>query len=96
MLNTQAITEIAQAIAGNTQSILNTNMVTTNTMLKVLVKSENLLTAVHAEQILNGAMSNEQARSCGGFMNAVLDGDYERALRLADKDNLNALHKIPD
>jgi len=71
-------------------------MITTNQMLKVLVNSENLLTSIHAQQILSGAMSHECSLSLGGFMTAVMNGNYELALKLADSDNLDALHKIPD
>lgn len=71
-------------------------MITTDQMLKALVDSDNLLTAVHSHQLLNGGMSWTEGYSCGGFMTAVLDGNYELALKLADSDNLECLHRIAD
>ena len=71
-------------------------MITTNQMLEVLVNSENLLTAMHSAQILQGEMSYECSLSLGGFMTAVLNGNYELAIKLADSDNLECLHRIAD
>lgn len=71
-------------------------MVTTEDMLKVLQFSKNELTAKHASIILLGIVSKKQAMEYGGFMQAVLNSNYELALQLADSDNLKCLHRIPD
>jgi len=65
-------------------------------MLYQLQFSMNNVTAIHANNILFGRVSETQARAYGGFMNAVLDGTYELALKLADSDNLECLHRIAD
>ena len=65
-------------------------------MLHQLQFSKNYVTAYHAQNILMGRVSETQARAYGGFMNAVLDGNYELAIKLADSDNLECLHRIAD
>ena len=68
---------------------------TTIQMLNKLQHSSNTLVASKAKKILSsgdviGAIYKEKA-SCGGFMYAVLDGNYTEALARADHENHIAL-----
>ena len=59
---------------------------TTEQMLTRLLKSENHLIRRKAESILSGETSIEnEKRFAGGFLTAVLNGNYEEALKNADQ-----------
>ena len=68
---------------------------TTIQMLSRLQHTSNAVVSSKAKKILAsenviGAIYEEKA-SCGGFMKAVLNGDYEDALARADHENYIAL-----
>lgn len=68
---------------------------TTNEMLTRLSQSKNYHVQLLSKDILSGAISKDYAlKYAGGFMTAVLKGDYETALQRADGDNLKALQTI--
>lgn len=62
-------------------------------MIKAIAHSENKCAASIAERLLNGTstLEQEQCRNHGGFITAVLNGDYNTALKLADSENKTAL-----
>lgn len=61
-------------------------------MLTQLTWSENEQTACQASKIMNFEISFDDAmKHSGGFMRAVLSGDRELAMKLADSDNKHAL-----
>ncbi len=61
-------------------------------MLKRLQYSMNSNCAETAKKILTGQSTVEhELKYCGGFMEAVLNGDYETALQRADAFNQIAL-----
>lgn len=65
---------------------------TTNEMLVKLTSSKNQITANKSVDILLGIKTIENEKKyCGSFFRAVLEGDYEEALRRADGDNRKAL-----
>jgi hypothetical protein len=65
---------------------------TTYEMLVKLTKSKNELIAKKSEDILLGVKTIEEERKyCGSFFLAVLEGNYEDALRKADSCNRQAL-----
>lgn len=65
---------------------------TTYEMLVKLTKSKNELIAKKSEDILLGVKTIEEERKyCGSFFLAVLEGNYEDALRKADSFNRQAL-----
>jgi hypothetical protein len=66
---------------------------TTNQMLTALCGSKNQLTKNIANRIINAetTVTDELARNHGAFLTAVLKGNYETAMRLADSDNKDAL-----
>lgn len=60
-----------------------------NEMLKRLQYSENKIIASAARRIAEGyeTIAEAKKRGYGGFMQAVLDGDYDEALCRADTEN---------
>jgi hypothetical protein len=65
---------------------------TTYEMLVKLTKSKNELIAKKSEDILLGVKTiEEEMKYCGSFFRAVLEGNYEDALRKADSFNRQAL-----
>lgn len=65
---------------------------TTQQMLALLTFSQNEIVAEKAKNIIFGITTiEEELRFCGSFMKSVLTGDYETALRRADRDNYFAL-----
>ena len=65
---------------------------TTNEMLVKLTKSENEIISNKSVKILLGMTTiEEEKKYCGSFFRAVLEGNYEEALRRADGYNRNAL-----
>lgn len=65
---------------------------TTQEMLLKLTRSNNELIADKARRIIEGVTtSEEELKYCGSFLRAVLNGDYEEALRRADSCNYQAL-----
>lgn len=65
---------------------------TTNEMLVLLTSSKNEIIANKSVDILLGIKKIEEERKyCGSFFKAVLEGNYEEALRRADGDNKAAL-----
>ena len=65
---------------------------TTNEMLVKLTGSKNQIIANKSVDILLGIKEIEtEKKYCGSFFRAVLEGDYEEALRRADSDNRQAL-----
>lgn len=65
---------------------------TTNEMLVKLTGSKNQIIANKSVDILLGIKDIEvEKKYCGSFFKAVLEGDYEEALRRADSDNRQAL-----
>jgi hypothetical protein len=65
---------------------------TTNEMLVKLTSSKNQIIADKSVDILLGIKTiDEEKKYCGSFFKAVLEGDYEEALRRADSDNRQAL-----
>lgn len=65
-------------------------------MLNVLSNSDNLHTKTIASRILIGYETIEQAkqRGYGGFLDAVLNGDYLTACARADQSDLKQLEKL--
>ena len=64
---------------------------TTYEMLVKLTKSKNELIAKKSEDILLGVKTiEEEMKYCGSFFRAVLEGNYEDALRKADSFNRQA------
>jgi hypothetical protein len=60
-------------------------------MLVKLTKSKNELIAKKSEDILLGVKTiEEEMKYCGSFFRAVLEGNYEDALRKADSFNRQA------
>lgn len=65
---------------------------TTNEMLVKLTSSKNQIIANKSVYILLGIkIIEEEKKYCGSFFRAVLEGNYEEALRRADSDNRTAL-----
>ena len=62
-------------------------------MIRAIAHSENTCAAGIAKRLLNGTstLEQEQCRNHGGFITAVLNGDYNTAIRLADSENKKAL-----
>jgi hypothetical protein len=62
-------------------------------MIKALSHSKNTCTAGIMKRLLNGesTLEQEQCRNHGSFVTAVLNGDYETAIRKADSENKAAL-----
>ena len=61
-------------------------------MLEKLTWSENKQTACQAEKILTFEIYEDDALAfSGGFMKAVLLGDRDKAIKLADRSNFIAL-----
>lgn len=66
----------------------------TNEMLKALAASGNMIVQIIAKGIISGESTIEHERKyTGSFMSAVLDGNFEEAVRNADNINLNAFYK---
>ncbi len=64
----------------------------TRSMLVKLILSKNEFVSLMALKLLaNETTVEHELRFSGGFMTAVLRGDYETALLRADKDNREAL-----
>lgn len=75
-----------------TNANLETTAMTTNEMLNLIMFSQNEECAKVARAIiLEGKTPDNYKRSCGGFMRAVFDGDFERVLMMADNQNYYAL-----
>lgn len=53
----------------------------------IVVHSENTVSAMACKRLLDGWPCKGE----GSFIQACYDGDIEKALRLADEDNLKAL-----
>jgi hypothetical protein len=67
----------------------------TEAMLKLLVNSRNTVVANTAKKIINNESTVDyEAKYCGGFMKQVLNGNYEKALQLADSDNFKVLSQM--
>jgi hypothetical protein len=61
---------------------------TTEEMIEALTKSGNELIASKCFKIKNGTLTiNEAKKYAGGFLFAVLNGNYQEAVDRADKEN---------
>jgi hypothetical protein len=71
---------------------------TTIEMLERLQHSQNKIVASLAERIIEGKETIKEAQtlSYGGFVNAVLNGNYQEALERADLENLRLLRENED
>lgn len=69
----------------------------TNEMLKAILDSHNEDCQDIAERILSKSTTiAEERKHTGAFMSAVLDGNFEEAIRRADAINLTAIYKYMD
>ncbi len=65
---------------------------TTQEMLSKLAYSKNEIVAEKSQRIIAGITTiEEELKYCGSFMQCVLTGDYEMALKRADSANYEAL-----
>lgn len=71
-------------------------ILTAEQMLHKLARSENEMTRILSNRILAGEVSVKELKKTGEFMQAVIRGDWDDALRRADMLNKFALLRDDD